>query len=140
LRARASKAWHGKAIREARRALQPGDAKKNEDPTVRDLALQAPKQAAYFIHQVHWLQSRFADGVYDDVPGLCRAVTREEITANDWSLTPGRYVGVAAAQDDGDEDAFAKQLREIHEELAELNDKAVVLSARIAGGLEGLLE
>jgi len=139
LRARASKAWRGKAIREARRALQAADAKKNEDPTVRDLALEAPKQAAYFIHQVHWLHSRFADGVYDDVPGLCRAVTREDIAANDWSLTPGRYVGVAAVQDDGDEDAFAEQLREIHEELVELNDKAVALAGRIAGNLEGLL-
>jgi type I restriction enzyme M protein len=140
LRARASKAWHGKAIREARRALQPADARKNEDPTVRDLALEAPRQAAYFIHQVHWLHSRFADGFYDDVPGLCKAVTRDDIAANDWSLTPGRYVGVAAAQDDGDEDAFAEQLREIHEELAELNEKAVVLARRIAGNMEGLLQ
>ena len=140
LRARASRAWHGKALREARRALQPADAKKNEDPTVRDLALEAPKQAAYFIHQVHWLHSRFPDGIYDDVPGLCKAVTREDIAGNDWSLTPGRYVGVAVAQGDNDEDAFAEQLREIHEELAELNDKASVLAGRIASNLEGLLQ
>ena len=139
LRARASKAWHGKAIREARRALQPADAKKHEDPTVRDLALEAPKQAAYFIHQVHWLHSRFADGFYDDVPGLCKAVTLEDIAAHDWSLTPGRYVGVAAAQDDSDEDAFAEQLREIHADLADLNEKAAALAARVAGNLEELL-
>jgi len=31
------------------------------------------------------------------VPGLCKAVTRAEIAAADWSLTPGRYVGVAPA-------------------------------------------
>ena len=49
-------------------------------------------------------------------------------------------MGVAAAQDDGDEDAFAEQLREIHEELADLNDKAVVLAGRIASNLEGLLQ
>ena len=36
-------------------------------------------------------------GVFADVPGLCRAVTLGEIAANDYSLTPGRYVGVAAA-------------------------------------------
>lgn len=140
LRARGSKAWHSKAIREARRALQPADAKKNEDPTVRDLALEALKQAAYFIHQVHWLHTRFADGVYDDVPGLCKAVMREDIAANDWSLTPGRYVGMAAAQDDGDEDAFAEHLREIHEELAELNEKASRLAARICQHLGALQE
>ncbi|MFD2452911.1 hypothetical protein [Ideonella paludis] len=66
-------------------------------------------------------------------------MTRADIAANDWSLTPGRYVGVAVAQDDGDEDTFAEQLREIHEELAELNEKAVALAGRIAGNLEGLL-
>lgn len=140
LSARASHAWHGKAIRDIRRALQPADAKKNEELTVRDLVLEATKQAAYFIHQVHWLHSRFVDGFYNDVPGLCKAVTREEIAANDWSLTPGRYVGVAAARDDGDEDAFAEQLRKIHEELADLNEKAAMLGGRIAGNLEGLLE
>ncbi|NDY90381.1 type I restriction-modification system subunit M [Ideonella livida] len=136
---KASKAWHGAALRQLRRALQPADAKKSEDPTVRDRVLEAPKQAAYFIAQVHWLHSRFPHGTFENVPGLCKAVTVEDIEANDWSLTPGRYVGVAAAQDDGDEDAFAAQLREIHEELAELNDKAVALAARITGNLEGLL-
>lgn len=140
LRARASEAWHGKAIREARRALQAADVKKNEEPTVRDLVLEALKQSAYFVHQVHWLHSRFADGVYDDVPGLCKAVTREEIAANDWSLTPGRYVGVAVAQDDGDEDALAEQLREIREGLADLNEKAGQLAARICEHLEALQE
>lgn len=134
-----SKVWHGKAIREARRALQPADAKKGEAPTVRDLALEAPKQAAYFIAQGHWLHSRFPHGTFEDVPGLCKAVTVDDIAANDWSLTPGRYVGVAAAQDDGDEDSFAEQLRAIHEELAELNEKAAVLAGRIAGNLEELL-
>lgn len=139
LRARNSKAWHGKAIREARRALQAADVKKHEAPTVRDLALEAPKQAAYFIQQVHKLHSYFPDGYYADVPGLCKAVTREEIAANDYSLTPGRYVGVAAVQDEVDEDAFAEQLREIHEELAGLNDKAVELAARISGNVMELL-
>lgn len=139
LRARASKTWHGKAIREARRALLPADAKKNENPTVRDLVQEAPKQASYFIHQVNWLHSRFAEGVYDDVLGLCKAVTREEIAANDWSLTPGRYVGVAAAQENGDEDAFIAQLREIHEELAELNERAATLAKRVSRNFEELL-
>ncbi|KGH31211.1 type I restriction-modification system subunit M [Comamonas testosteroni] len=139
LRARNSKAWHGKAIREARRALQAADAKKHEAPTVRDVVLEAPKQAAYFIHQVHKLHSYFPEGYYADVPGLCKAVTREEIAANDYSLTPGRYVGMAAVQDDDDEDAFAEQLREIHTELLELNDKAVELTGKIAGNLKELL-
>jgi type I restriction enzyme M protein len=57
-----SKAFDGKAAREAKRALLAADAKKNEEPTVRDAMLDALKQAAYFIHQVHWLHSRFPHG------------------------------------------------------------------------------
>jgi type I restriction enzyme M protein len=138
LRARQSKAFDGKAAREAKRALLAADAKKNEDPTVRDAVLDALKQAAYFIHQVHWLHSRFPQGWFQDVPGLCKAVTIDEIAANDWSLTPGRYVGVAAAAED-DEDDFVEKLREIHDELAELNDKAVELAGRIARNFEELM-
>ncbi len=138
LRARLSKAWDGKAAREARRALLAADAKKNEASTIRDAALDALKQAAYFIHQGHWLHSRFPCAEFANVPGLCKAVTIDEIAANDWSLTPGRYVGVATADAEDDED-FAEKMREIHDELAELNDKAVELAARIASNFEELL-
>jgi type I restriction enzyme M protein len=138
LRARLSKAFDGKAAREAKRALLAADAKKNEDATVRDAVLEALRQAVYFIHQGHWLHSRFPQAVFDNVPGLCKAVTLDEIAANDYSLTPGRYVGVAASSADDEED-FAEQMREIHSELAELNDKAVELAERIARNFEELL-
>jgi type I restriction enzyme M protein len=138
LRARQSRAFDARAVRDARRALLAADPKKNEDPTVRDAVLDALKQAASFIHQGHWLHSRFPHGLYEDVPGLCKAVSIEEIAANDWSLTPGRYVGVAPA-DAGDEDDFAEALRDIHDELSELNDKAVELAGRIASNFEELL-
>ncbi len=44
-----------------------------------------------------------------DVPGLCKVATIAEIEAQGWSLNPGRYVGVAAAEDDGFE--FARAAR-----------------------------
>ena len=138
LRARQSKAFDGKVARDAKRALLAADSKKNEAPTVRDAVLDALKQAAYFIHQVHWLHSRFPQALFEDVAGLCKAVSVDDIAANDYSLTPGRYVGVAAAAED-DEDDFAETLRGIHAELAELNDKAVVLAGRIANNFEELL-
>lgn len=141
LRARLSNGFDGKAIRETKRALLAADAKKNETPTVRDALLEAFKQTVYFIHQGHWLHSRFPNGVFENVPGLCKAVPidgENSIAANDYSLTPGRYVGVAAAAAE-DEDGFVEKLREIHDELAELNDKAVELAGRIAGNLQELL-
>lgn len=100
--------------------------------------IEALKQAVYFIQQGNWLHSRFPRGWFEDVPGLCKAVTVDEIAANDWSLTPGRYVGVAPAADEDDED-FEERLREIHNELAELNETALELATRIAGNLEKLL-
>lgn len=138
LRARLSKAFNGKIVREAKRALLTTDAKRNEAPTVRDAVLEALKQAAYFIHQGHWLHSRFPHALFEDVPGLCKAVSTDDIAAKDYSLTPGRYVGVAASGAE-DEDDFAEQLREIHTELAELNDKATGLAERISSNFEELL-
>lgn len=147
LRARQSKFFDGKAAREAKRALLAADSKKDEAPTVRDAVLEALKQAVYFSHQVHWLHSRFPEGRFIDVPGLCRAApvgdedSRLEgsIAANDWSLTPGRYVGVVPTDFDDEQD-FAEKLREIHDEIAELNDKAGRLAERIAANFAELLE
>ncbi|MFQ1894052.1 N-6 DNA methylase [Aeromonas veronii] len=138
LHARSCKTFDNKAAREAKRNLLVADAKKNEEPTVRDQVLQALKQASYFIAQVRWLHSRFPLGSFADVPGLCKAVTVDEIEANDHSLTPGRYVGVAQVATD-DEEEFAEKMLAIHDELAELNDKAAELAERIARNIKELL-
>ena len=61
----------------------------------------------------------------------------EEIEAADWSLTPGRYVGVAPPEEDEDFD-FEAALRDIHTELADLNQEAVELAARIQAHFEEL--
>ena len=41
-----------------------------------------------------WLQEAFPDNKYLDSPGLCRVATLAEIEAQEWSLNPGRYVGI----------------------------------------------
>ena len=81
----------------------------------------------YFYRQAHWLQERFPDAEFRDVPGLCKRVDREEIEANDWSLTPGRYVGVAPEEVDEDFD-FEEALTALHLELSTLNDEAAELA------------
>lgn len=127
--------------REAKKALLHRDVKKREQPTARDLAVEAFKRASYYIAQGHWLLSRFPDGVYVDVPGLCAVVSRSTIAANDYSLTPGRYVGVAHGVEDDDEgEAFRERMKEIHGELAELNDKATQLANRIQIAFSELTE
>ena len=73
----------------------------------------------------------FPDGAYRDVPGLCRVASRAEIETQDWSLNPGRYVGVApgAAVDD---EEFRAKLEALQEELEALNVEAAELQSRIA--------
>lgn len=84
-----------------------------------------------------WLEERFPDGKYRDVEGLVKAVTREEIAANDWSLTPGRYVGVAET-DDNDDD-FAEKFASLHEELSKLNAEAATLAKKIDANFKELI-
>jgi type I restriction enzyme M protein len=79
----------------------------------------------------------FPDGVYLDVPGLCKIATLAEIESQDWSLNPGRYVGFAAR--DVDEFDFAERLEGLHEELERLNAEARVLEERISDNVNSIL-
>ena len=87
-------------------------------------------ETEYFYKQAHWLTSRFPKGIYTDVEGLCKVVTQKEIEAKDWSLSPGRYVGVDTATDDDFD--YEERLNEIHIELEGLNEEAVQFAQTIA--------
>ena len=103
----------------------------------RKAATEQLKHAAYFHRQVMWLQDRFPKAKLEAVPGLVKLVNRKEIEAADWSLTPGRYVGVAPPEEDEDFD-FEQTLRDIHTELADLNKEAAELAAKIQENFEEL--
>ena len=100
-------------------------------------AVAALRGARYFVQQADWLQERFPDAELQDVEGLVKRVDRNEIETHDWSLTPGRYVGVAPEEEDEDFN-FEEALRSIHTGLQELNDEAAQLAARIARNFEEL--
>jgi type I restriction enzyme M protein len=82
--------------------------------------------------------ANFPDETYLDVPGLCKVVRIDEIEAQGWSLNPGRYVGVAA--DEEEDFAFAERLGELDEELERLNAEAAVLQQHIAENLARILD
>ena len=81
-----------------------------------------------------WLTEKFGDGVYQDVPGLCRAATLEEIETKGFSLTPGAYVGVAPTEDDGVD--FHERMTEIHKELRGLQAESDRLMETISKNWE----
>ena len=103
----------------------------------RKAAVEQLKHAAYFHRQVAWLQDRFPRAELEAVPGLVKLVDRKDIEAADWSLTPGRYVGVAPPEEDEDFD-FEQTLRDIHTELADLDKEAVELVVKIQENFEDL--
>jgi len=122
-----SRDGHGRDLHRLRKAVDEA----------RKVAVEALRPVRYFHRQALWLQERFPKAELRDVPGLVKLVTRAEIEANDWSLTPGRYVGVAPEEVDEDFD-FEATLRDIHIELKGLNEEAAELSARIARKFEEL--
>ncbi|MDU9049835.1 MAG: class I SAM-dependent DNA methyltransferase [Candidatus Electrothrix sp. Rat3] len=75
-------------------------------------------------------------GSYEDIPGFCKAATLEEIAANDYVLTPGRYVGAAAIEDNGI--PFEEKMGELSKALYEQMAEAGVLDAVIRRNLEVL--
>ena len=89
------------------------------------------------IDEREWLVSKFGeDGHYQDVLGLCKIATIQEIEEKNYSLTPGAYVGVAEQEDDGVD--FHERMNEIHDELAQLNTEANTLMAEIQKSWEEL--
>ncbi|MEZ6030767.1 MAG: class I SAM-dependent DNA methyltransferase [Hyphomonadaceae bacterium] len=127
LGAREADAWNNAEVNKARKALD----------VARAAAAEALRQARYFVKQADWLQERFPEAELRDVEGLVKRVDRATIAAHDWSLTPGRYVGVAPEETDEDFD-FGEALRAIHIDLKGLNEEAVELAARIARNFEGI--
>jgi type I restriction enzyme M protein len=110
---------------------------KKELDAFRKDAVEQLKLPIYFHKQAHWLQTRFPDAKFADVEGLVKLVDRKEIAKNDYSLTPGRYVGVAPVEEDEDFD-FEEVLRDIHVELADLNKEAGGLAKTIQKNFEEL--
>ena len=100
-------------------------------------AVEHMRLTLFFHRQARWLQERFPEAELRDVEGLVKLVATEELEENDWSLTPGRYVGVAPAPEDEDFD-FEDTIRAIHFEIERLNEEAVELAANIARNFEEL--
>lgn len=79
---------------------------------------------------------RNAGGTYADVAGFCKSATTAEIAAHEYVLTPGRYVGAVAVEDDGE--PFDVKMKRLTKDLKAQMADAADLDAQIREALEGL--
>ncbi len=75
-------------------------------------------------------------GEYADIPGFCKAAALAEVQANDYVLTPGRYVGAEEVEDDGA--PFEEKMAELTSTLFAQMEEGRELDVKIRENLEGL--
>ncbi len=98
-------------------------------------------EVVYFIDNILWLTERFPDGKYVDVVGLCKAAKldgEDGIIDQDYSLNPGRYVGVVIEDDGMTEEEFKAEMLNLNAKFESLNSEAHELEKKIAENLKGL--
>lgn len=128
-------AMYKKYIKDQQDALKKTKGKKEKDElkaviTSNEAELAVTLEAKDMVNEAIWLTSKFGlEGEYQDVLGLCKIATIQDIEEKNYSLTPGAYVGVAEVEDDGVD--FHERMNEIHTELASLNKEANVLMSEI---------
>lgn len=83
------------------------------------------------------INEKFLDGEYLDISGLCKVVSIDEIIKQDYSLNPGRYVGIAEREEEDFD--FHEKLNELNEELEFLNAEAHELENTISDNVNKLL-
>ncbi len=76
-----------------------------------------------------WLRSIFTKNCYENILGLCKIVNIDEIIDNDYSLTPGRYVGFEIIIDENFD--YKKRINEINNEIKSLSSESNKLTESI---------
>src|SRR5215468_9192095 len=103
------------------------------DRTHRELADEDIARIADTYHA--WRGEQEA-GEYADVHGFCKSATLEEICKHSHVLTPGRYVGAEAQEDDGE--PFEERMQRLTAALRQQQAEAAKLDVAIAANLEEL--
>ena len=125
-----------KALREsAKKAVEECDKKeKKKIQASWDEKISYAEEIVEVVKEAHWLYSKFGDGTYEDISGLCKIADLKTIKEKGWSLTPGAYVGVAPQEDDGVD--FEERMTEIHRELLSLQAESNELMDTISKNLK----
>jgi type I restriction enzyme M protein len=121
-------------FRDRRRRMLFIDARKlghMVDRTHRELSDEEIARTACTYHA--WRGEKDA-GKYEDAPGFCKSAATEEIAAHGYILTPGRYVGAEAQEDDGE--PFEEKMRRLTAALREQFEESAALQKKIGAVLE----
>jgi type I restriction enzyme M protein len=105
-----------------------------EDRASRALADEDIGKIAETFHAWRGTPSAESAGIaYEDVPGFCKSATLAEIKAADYALTPGRYVGAAEVEDDGEpiEEKIARLTKELYAQFDESERLAAVVREQL---------
>ena len=87
--------------------------------------------------QVDDLQISYDTNRYSDIPGLCAVISEDEISEQEWSLNPGRYVGVKKhSPDDFD---YKKKISSLKDELIQLTNTSNQLEQQINDDIDYLI-
>jgi type I restriction enzyme M protein len=105
--------------------------------TLEELHTEVKSAESFFAH-IRWLQERFPEARYEDVTGLCKLATPAEVKEQDYSLNPGRYVGVVIEEDGKTEEEFIAEILDLDRELAMLNQEAHLLEGIIAHNVKAI--
>ena len=81
----------------------------------------------------HAWRGEKAAGKYADILGFCKSASLEEIRKHGHVLTPGRYIGAEAAEDDGE--AFTDKMQRLSAQWREQQAEATRLDAAIEANL-----
>jgi type I restriction enzyme M protein len=114
------------------------DRKTKALKTALDALHEEVKTAESYYKHIHWLQERFPKAQYEDVTGLCKLATPAEVKEQDYSLNPGRYVGVVIEEDGKTEEEFVADLLAINDELTLLNGDAQRLETIIGHNIRAI--
>jgi type I restriction enzyme M protein len=103
------------------------------DRTHRELT---DEDAARIANTYHAWRGEKESGEYADVAGFCKSASLEEVRMHGHVLTPGRYVGAEAVEDDGE--PFEEKMKGLTALLNEQQTEAAKLDAAIAANLKEL--
>lgn len=132
---------HEKALaenaKEAGRRQTADRATRQLKTALEALHVEVKNAESAFAH-IHWLQERFPEARYQDVTGLCKLADQDELKEQDYSLNPGRYVGVVIEEDGKTEEEFIEELVGMTDDLSSLSFSSKKLESVIFANIQKL--